>query len=103
MIPTWQNLCVVRPRVQVNNAGMLDAEAWARDVFDRTMHTNFFGPVALTRQLLPHLAEGALVIMVSSGTRVVSLGKWGWLREPPPRSPISCAHCMPAPWASCLT
>eukprot|EP00877_Chromochloris_zofingiensis_P012949 jgi/Chrzof1/7908/Cz02g40230.t1 len=51
--------------VLINNAGILHRE-WDKAILDSTIKTNYDGPVNITYQLLPHLAQGALVIMVSS-------------------------------------
>src|SRR5262249_30321507 len=49
----------------VNNAGVLP-HARGPEIAERTLATNYFGTVALTEALLPHLAVGANVVMVSS-------------------------------------
>ncbi|KAF8056475.1 Ranbp10 [Scenedesmus sp. PABB004] len=51
----------------VNNAGVVERGVWERGAFERTLATNASAPVAIASALLPHLAPGALVIMVSSG------------------------------------
>lgn len=52
--------------VLVNNAGV-SLKGFDAEVANRTLEVNFFGPMQLTDQLLPHLAPGANVVMVSSG------------------------------------
>jgi NAD(P)-dependent dehydrogenase (short-subunit alcohol dehydrogenase family) len=56
----------VRLDVLVNNAGI------SRDGFDETvaretLATNFFGPLRVADALIPHLRDGANLVMVSSG------------------------------------
>lgn len=58
------HIMLVLPQ-QINNAGILHRE-WDKAILDSTIKTNYDGPVNITYQLLPHLAQGALVIMVSS-------------------------------------
>jgi NAD(P)-dependent dehydrogenase (short-subunit alcohol dehydrogenase family) len=55
--------------VLVNNVGGIYTERWeTADGYDGTLAMNFVGPVALTRELLPHLREegGRCVNVVSS-------------------------------------
>lgn len=57
--------------VLVNNAGVADLDReWTQASWDKVMDVNLKGPLELTEQLLPVLAEGGRVVMVSS-----SLGK----------------------------
>ena len=58
----------------INNAGIFQdgnhtLETLPEEVFDRTLQTNFIGPVKLTRALLPLIRKGsdARVINISSG------------------------------------
>lgn len=51
--------------VLVNNAGIYPRE-WSKEVFDRAISTNYKGPLLLTEKLLPYLAPGATIVMVSS-------------------------------------
>jgi NAD(P)-dependent dehydrogenase (short-subunit alcohol dehydrogenase family) len=53
-------------RALVNNAGASFSGFDAR-VAERTLATNYFGAAAVTDALLPRLAPGARVVMVSSG------------------------------------
>jgi NAD(P)-dependent dehydrogenase (short-subunit alcohol dehydrogenase family) len=64
--------------VLVNNAGIamtgaLEDQDWGE--FERVMATNFFGPIRLTRAVLPHLrrAGGGAVLMLSSLSALVGL------------------------------
>eukprot|EP00877_Chromochloris_zofingiensis_P008306 jgi/Chrzof1/3729/Cz13g06240.t1 len=50
----------------INNAGINLGDAWDQDTLATTLATNVDGPVDTTYKLLPYLAPGALVIMVSS-------------------------------------
>jgi NAD(P)-dependent dehydrogenase (short-subunit alcohol dehydrogenase family) len=51
----------------VNNAGILFTKTWTEEQYNKTLTVNFVGPVTLSQTLLPLLAPGALIIMVSSG------------------------------------
>jgi short-subunit dehydrogenase involved in D-alanine esterification of teichoic acids len=53
--------------LQVNNAGILIRSTWDQQSYDSTLKTNTVGPITLSQALLPSLAPGALIIMVSSG------------------------------------
>eukprot|EP00877_Chromochloris_zofingiensis_P008308 jgi/Chrzof1/3730/Cz13g06250.t1 len=50
----------------INNAGINLGDDWDQDTLATTLATNVDGPVDTTYKLLPYLAPGALVIMVSS-------------------------------------
>ena len=50
----------------VNNAGV-SLDGFDASVAERTLETNFFGPMRLTDALVPSLAPDANVVMVSSG------------------------------------
>lgn len=52
--------------ILVNNAG-ISMRGFDANVAKTTLGVNFFGPLHLTRALLPHLREGGRVVMVSSG------------------------------------
>jgi NAD(P)-dependent dehydrogenase (short-subunit alcohol dehydrogenase family) len=51
----------------VNNAGILFTKTWSEEAYSKTMAVNVAGPVAISQALLPLLAPGALIVMVSSG------------------------------------
>lgn len=53
--------------LQVNNAGILIRNNWDQQSYNSTLKTNTVGPITLSQALLPSLAPGALIIMVSSG------------------------------------
>jgi NAD(P)-dependent dehydrogenase (short-subunit alcohol dehydrogenase family) len=59
--------------VLINNAGILinsdDSSSVSKEIMEKTMQTNFYGPLLLTQKLLPFLkaAEAARIIHVSSG------------------------------------
>jgi NAD(P)-dependent dehydrogenase (short-subunit alcohol dehydrogenase family) len=74
--------------VLINNAAVLLKEdqslaSGVADVFHKTMHTNVFGPVAVTRALLPLMPAGARIIMTSSGGGSMTDPVGGW-------SPVYC-------------
>ncbi|MFN5171193.1 MAG: SDR family oxidoreductase [Cyclobacteriaceae bacterium] len=74
--------------VLINNAAVLLKEdqslaSGAADVFHKTMRTNVFGPVAVTRALLPLMSAGARIIMTSSGGGSMTDPVGGW-------SPVYC-------------
>jgi NAD(P)-dependent dehydrogenase (short-subunit alcohol dehydrogenase family) len=52
--------------LQVNNAGILPKD-WTAQAFEQCIATNVVGPIQLSQQLLPHMAKGSAVVMVSSG------------------------------------
>lgn len=52
--------------VVIQNAGVLYRDRWDAEEFNATVATNFSGTVQLTRKLLPHLPDSALVVLVSS-------------------------------------
>jgi NAD(P)-dependent dehydrogenase (short-subunit alcohol dehydrogenase family) len=53
----------------LNNAGMMQTSATRNALgWDMTFATNHLGPFALTEALVPHLADGANVVFVGSGT-----------------------------------
>jgi NAD(P)-dependent dehydrogenase (short-subunit alcohol dehydrogenase family) len=53
----------------LNNAGMMQPRATRNALgWDMTFATNHLGPFALTEALVPHLADGANVVFVGSGT-----------------------------------
>ena len=58
----WQPLLCL-----VNNAGIYRGES-----FSQILTVNFFGSLRLTDALVPHLARGANVVMVSSGLGALS-------------------------------
>jgi hypothetical protein len=84
-------------RPQINNAGILP-ELWSRQALELCVATNVAGPVTLTQQLLPHMAQGSTVVMVSSGERRGTVavpcaaggggGRSGWCRW------AAMAHCF---------
>ena len=55
-----------RVDVLVNNAGIA-MQGFDATVARRTIEVNFFGPMHLTDTLLPKMAQGARIVMVSSG------------------------------------
>jgi NAD(P)-dependent dehydrogenase (short-subunit alcohol dehydrogenase family) len=74
--------------VLVNNAAVLLREdqslaTGTAEVFHKTMRTNVFGPVAVTRQFLPLMPKGARIIMTSSGGGSMTDPVGGW-------SPVYC-------------
>jgi NAD(P)-dependent dehydrogenase (short-subunit alcohol dehydrogenase family) len=54
---------------QVNNAGITQLGGWSPDTHASILRTNLDGALDLTLALLPQLAQGARVVMVSSGAR----------------------------------
>uniref|UniRef100_A0A7S0RI98 Uncharacterized protein n=1 Tax=Chlamydomonas leiostraca TaxID=1034604 RepID=A0A7S0RI98_9CHLO len=50
----------------VNNAAIYP-DVWTPEVFSECVDTNVRGPCSLTTGLAPHMAEGGVVVMVSSG------------------------------------
>jgi NAD(P)-dependent dehydrogenase (short-subunit alcohol dehydrogenase family) len=52
----------------LNNAGTMQPRARNALGWDMTFATNHLGPFALTEALVPHLADGANVVFVGSGT-----------------------------------
>jgi len=52
--------------VLVNNAG-ISLDGFDERVVRETLGTNFFGPMRVTDALIPHLRDGANIVMVSSG------------------------------------
>lgn len=52
--------------ILVNNAGVA-LDGFNAEVARRTIDTNFFGPQRVTDALLPHLRQGARIVMVTSG------------------------------------
>jgi NAD(P)-dependent dehydrogenase (short-subunit alcohol dehydrogenase family) len=56
----------------VNNAGIA-APSWSQRDWDANLATNALGPALLTQQLLPALAPGSAVVMVSSCACVLGL------------------------------
>jgi NAD(P)-dependent dehydrogenase (short-subunit alcohol dehydrogenase family) len=50
----------------VNNAG-ISMHGFNVDVVDGTLATNYFGALAVTRAVAPHLVDGGRLVMVSSG------------------------------------
>lgn len=50
----------------INNAGLAEKE-WTEANFRRTIATNVGGPIHVTKALLPHMADNAVIVMVSSG------------------------------------
>jgi NAD(P)-dependent dehydrogenase (short-subunit alcohol dehydrogenase family) len=52
--------------VLVNNAGIA-MKGFNAEVARRTLDVNFFGALALTDAMLPHLRDGGTIVMVSSG------------------------------------
>jgi NAD(P)-dependent dehydrogenase (short-subunit alcohol dehydrogenase family) len=74
--------------VLINNAAVLLKEdqslsAGTAEVFHKTMRTNVFGPVAVTRAFLPLMPSGARIIMTSSGGGSMTDPVGGW-------SPVYC-------------
>lgn len=64
--------------VLVNNAGVLLPGAWEElpeTAIRQVMETNFFGPMLLTRALLPHMREqgAGLIVMISSLSGIAGL------------------------------
>jgi NAD(P)-dependent dehydrogenase (short-subunit alcohol dehydrogenase family) len=45
--------------------------------FERVMAVNVFGPFDLTRRLVPHLADGAAIVVISSGASLGPRRGWG--------------------------
>lgn len=69
--------------VLINNAAVLLKEdqslaTGTAEVFHKTMRTNVFGPVAVTRAFLPLMRDGARVIMTSSGGGSMTDPVGGW-------------------------
>lgn len=55
--------------VLVNNAGILETDAldtFERDSLQRQMEVNAFGPLRLTRALLPLIPEGGRIVVITS-------------------------------------
>jgi carbonyl reductase 1 len=52
--------------VLINNAGIA-LDGFDRDVAEATIETNYFGAARVTDAMMPLLAEGARIVMVSSG------------------------------------
>eukprot|EP00210_Caulerpa_lentillifera_P006586 g6291.t1 len=50
----------------INNAGVMKKE-WNKESFEFCLTTNLHGPMELTEKLVPYLAHGSRVVMVSSG------------------------------------
>ena len=74
--------------VLINNAAVLLKEdqslaTGTAEVFHKTMRTNVFGPVTVTRAFLPLMPAGARVIMTSSGGGSMTDPVGGW-------SPVYC-------------
>ncbi|KAK9824599.1 hypothetical protein WJX72_011612 [[Myrmecia] bisecta] len=55
-----------RVGVLINNAAIYQS-GWTPEEFDTFKRTNYLGPVALARQLAPHMTEGGRIVNVSSG------------------------------------
>ena len=66
--------------VLVQNAGVY-AEDADRDAARRTLGVNLVGPIRLAAALAPHLADGARVVLVSSGMGELSSLPAAWRRE----------------------
>ncbi|HEU4718285.1 MAG TPA: SDR family oxidoreductase [Bacteroidia bacterium] len=69
--------------VLVNNAGILKKEdrsvlASSQELMNETFAVNAYGPVRVTKALLPFLGNGSRVIMVSSGGGSMSDDIAGW-------------------------
>jgi len=60
------NQGLVVPDVLVHNAGVC-LPGRSRNTLRQTFATNFFGPVAMTELLLPHMRPDSTVVFVSSG------------------------------------
>jgi NAD(P)-dependent dehydrogenase (short-subunit alcohol dehydrogenase family) len=58
--------------VLVNNAG-ITMDGFDEHVARRTIDTNFYGPLRVTEALLPMLADGGAIVMVSSGAGELSI------------------------------
>lgn len=66
--------------VLVQNAGVFAKDA-ERDAARRTLSVNLVGPIRLAAALGPHLADGARVVLVSSGMGELSSLPAAWRRE----------------------
>jgi NAD(P)-dependent dehydrogenase (short-subunit alcohol dehydrogenase family) len=64
----------------VNNAG-INLRGWDAAGFEEIMRTNLDGALDLTLALLPHLAQGARVVMVASGAWAGGTGRSAGVRE----------------------
>jgi NAD(P)-dependent dehydrogenase (short-subunit alcohol dehydrogenase family) len=69
--------------VLINNAAVLLREdkslaTGTAEVFHRTMRTNVFGPVAVSRALLPLMPAGSRILMTSSGGGSMTDPVGGW-------------------------
>jgi NAD(P)-dependent dehydrogenase (short-subunit alcohol dehydrogenase family) len=58
--------------VLVNNAG-ITMDGFDEHVARQTIDTNFYGPLRVTEALLPMIADGGAVVMVSSGAGALSI------------------------------
>jgi len=58
--------------VLVNNAGIA-MKGFDANVVDKTLATNFFGPLRVTDALAPLVADGGNIVMVSSGMGELSI------------------------------
>lgn len=67
--------------VLIHNAGVLGPRVAIADYppedFQRVLAVNTFGPFDLSRQLIPHLREGASVQLLTSGVSVEGRAGWG--------------------------
>ena len=87
------------PDVIVHNAGVAAAgsvEETPDDVWQRLFHTNLFGPVALTKALLPCMRE-------NGRGRVIAISSQGALRGMPAISAYSASKGALERWAEALS
>jgi NAD(P)-dependent dehydrogenase (short-subunit alcohol dehydrogenase family) len=71
-IATWLRESGTRVHVLVNNAA-ITMDGFDEVVARRTIDTNFYGPMRLTEALLPVMADGGTIVMVSSGAGELSI------------------------------
>lgn len=73
--------------------------AWDQPTYDTTLAVNIAGPIAVTQALLPHLADGALIIMVSSGeAKAAAVGQGRYVVLQTQHGKLhACAACRGAP------
>jgi short-subunit dehydrogenase involved in D-alanine esterification of teichoic acids len=75
---------------QVNNAGVFNGSKWDEQTFNSTLAVNTTGPIAVSQALLPSLAPGALIIMVSSGECDIVTLVWCDVTHLSVTSSVSC-------------
>jgi NAD(P)-dependent dehydrogenase (short-subunit alcohol dehydrogenase family) len=67
--------------VLVNNAGLLGPrvaiEEYPEDEWRRVLDANLTGPFLLSKATIPHMREGASIVIVTSGVSIEGRAEWG--------------------------